>query len=216
MHYHSVKTHIHKSGIDCIVILGGGFRSGELSFESKKRVEAGVSLCKQGFSGKLLMSGGFTVDNLKKSESSEMKKHAINLGVKAKDIFVEEESLDTLGNAVFSKRIVKKNCFKNLLLVTSDYHLERSLFIFHYVFGSGFNILGFDVPTGFIRKFIQQKKNKERAYLLETQTFFSGIKIGNDNAILKRMKELHPYYIKKSKNEGDKSWFMKFIMEILG
>ncbi|MBI5066023.1 YdcF family protein [Candidatus Woesearchaeota archaeon] len=216
MHYRSVKTHIQKRGIDCIIVLGGGFRGGKLSFESKKRVEAGANLYEQGFSNTLLMSGGFTVDTLKKSEGGEMKKFAVELGVKPNNIFIEEESLDTIGNAIFSKPIIKKKNFKNLLLVTSDYHLERSLFIFHYVFGSGFSILGFDVLTSFVRKFVQQKEKKERDYLLEVQAFFSGIKRGNDKAILKRMKEVHPYYKKNSKEKGDKSWFVQLLKRILG
>lgn len=211
MHYHSVKTHIQKRGIDCIIVLGGGFSGDSISNETKKRVEAGVNFYKQGFSSKILMTGGFTIDGLNKSEAGEMKKCAVKLGAKPKDILVEEESLDTIGNAIFSKKFVLKNKFKNLLLVTSDYHLERSLFIFHYVFGENFRIMGFDVPSSFVRKFILQHEKKEQQYLLETQTFFSGIKRGDDKSILTRLRGIHPYYKQNSREKGEKNWLMSFF-----
>ncbi len=211
MHYHSVKTHIQKRGIDCIVVLGGGFSNGSIGGETKKRVEAGVNFYEQGFSNKILVSGGFTVDSLKKSEAGEMRNYAVELGVNPRDIFVEEESLDTIGNAVFSKKVIVKNKFKNILLVTSDYHLERALFIFHYVYGDTFRILGFDVSSSFVRKFVLQHEKKEQQYLLETQTLFSGIRRGNDNSILKRLKEIHPYYTQNSRVKGEQSWFMSLF-----
>ena len=182
--HHIVKTHVHPGTIDCIIILGGGSKGKNLDKETKNRVKEGVNIYKNKISNKILMTGGKI--NNEFSEASLMGNYAIKLGVKNKDILLEEQSPDTFGNAIYSKQIIEKNKFKRLLIVTSDYHLERSLFIFHHVFGQSYTIMGFDVPTNLFKKIILQKERKERKYLFITQVFFTGIKLGDNKSILSK------------------------------
>jgi len=171
---------MHKNWADVILILGCGFRGNSLGTESKLRVKQGVKMYRRGFAKNLIMAGG--VDR-KKSLSKLMKSYAIGLGVPSRKIFIEEQSKDTVGNAVFSKQILKKNKWKNVLLVTSDYHVERSMFIFHHVLGGSYNVMASDVSTGLFSKLFSKESKK----FLLAESLFVGIKEGNDSVVKKRL-----------------------------
>jgi uncharacterized SAM-binding protein YcdF (DUF218 family) len=171
---------MHKHWADVILILGCGFRGNSLGTESKLRVKQGVKMYKDGFAKNLIMTGG---TSRKKSLSKLMKDYAIGLGVPSRRIFIEEQSKDTVGNAIFSKQILKKNKWKNVLLVTSDYHVERSMFIFHHVLGKNYNIMASDVSTGLFPKLFSRENKK----LLLADGLFSGIGEGKDAVIKKRL-----------------------------
>ena len=60
-------------------------------------------------------------------EAEAMKEYAISEGVPTDLILIEQESKDTLGNAYFTKvNILEPNNWKNVLVITSDFHLERT------------------------------------------------------------------------------------------
>ncbi len=214
MHYHSVRTHVRKGGIDCIIVLGAGLKNNGLpDKESELRLSKARELYKNKFARKLLICGGFVKDKLNISLSSAMRDLAVKLGISRKDVLLEEKSLDTLGNALFSKEIVNKNKFKNLLIMTSDYHLERALFVFHEVYGDKFMIVGTDVPTNFLKKFVFQHERIEQKYLLATQMFLTGVKKGDDKMILKRLQKLHPMYKENSREKASEHHIMRLIMK---
>ena len=174
------KFHMHKNWADIILILGCGFRGNSLGTESKLRVKQGAKMYEGGFARNLVMAGG---TSRKKSLSKLMKEYAIRLGVPSRKIFIEEQSKDTVGNAVFTKQILKKNKWKNVLLVTSDYHVERSMFIFHHVLGRSYTVMASDISTGLFSKLF----GKENRKFLLAEGLFAGIKEGNDSLIKKRL-----------------------------
>lgn len=170
---------------DVIIVLGCGFKSNkkDIGKESKSRVKKGVRLYKKGLAKKILMSGG----EIKKPLSYYMKKYAIKLGVPSKNIYEENKSKNTIRNAIFSKQIVTKNKWKKIILVTSDYHMTRSLFIFKHVFGPGFDISHKKSRTNLFHKIFNKKFIKEEEKYLFTETLFAGIKPGNISKIKKRL-----------------------------
>jgi uncharacterized SAM-binding protein YcdF (DUF218 family) len=80
---------------------------------------------------KVIISGG---DALKVgiSEAVVYQKSLLQLGVHARDIILEANSLNTYQNAEFTSAILKMNKFDQLLLVTSGVHMKRSLLYFKH------------------------------------------------------------------------------------
>ena len=133
---------------DAIIILGcSNNEDGSISKLLRTRVDEGIRLYKRGESSKLIMSGkhGLFLHLSGKvplnSESSVMKKYAESEGVPTEDILIEDESKDTLGNAFFTKiKILEPHSWYNCLVVTSDYHVERTRWLFDFVLGPKYNL----------------------------------------------------------------------------
>ena len=96
---------------DGIVVLTGG---------SEGRIDAGVTLLRQGLAKRLLISG---VN--RKLRPDELLAHldppipcCIDLGY---------EAMDTVGNAAEASQWAARHRFKRLIVVTSSYHMPRSL-----------------------------------------------------------------------------------------
>ena len=86
-------------------------------------------LFKQNENHNLLISGagkGFS----KKTLLKLIKKTPENLKILNCCITVENQSTDTYSNAIESYKWIKKNNFKSITLITSDYHMPRALMEF--------------------------------------------------------------------------------------
>jgi uncharacterized SAM-binding protein YcdF (DUF218 family) len=94
---------------------------------------------------KLILSGG------KKLESSfseaEHMQIALSYSIPLSDLIIEIQSLDTLGNFVFSKPLIEQglsgDVSKKLGVVTDPYHMNRSLWIAKHVLGSSYEVVPF-------------------------------------------------------------------------
>lgn len=169
-----------------IIVLGGGIKDdGSLPEEAKKRVEKGVELFKEGDS--LIMSGKWSFleeKTFSTTEAQAMKAYALILGISEKNIFLEEQSQDTLGNAYFCKRIVEKQGWDCLIVVTSKFHEKRASFIFERAFGKK---IEFATTPSLEREKEEQVLLKFTKDKLEKRTFPSLIE------------EDHPAYAKNPK-----------------
>lgn len=113
---------------DVIVVLGGGsYNTGVLTEDSLKRLLTGFVLQKR-LNVPIILSGGSAITNL--PESEVMKNVLIELGVDRSSIFTDVYSRDTLGNAYFTKKICNQKGFKKIILITSAYHMPRSVLTF--------------------------------------------------------------------------------------
>ncbi|WP_046174493.1 YdcF family protein [Domibacillus indicus] len=115
---------------DVIVVLSPG----------TERIEAGVRLWKEHYADKIILTrantGTFTVQ---KTEA---------LGVPEEDIIAEEQAHSTYTNATYTKELMKERGDQSAVIVTSDYHMRRTKFIFEKVFqGSGMSLSYFSVPS---------------------------------------------------------------------
>ncbi len=120
-----------------IVILGGGRRltfdvagkvvdSGPGPF-TLERVHAGARLAKQTGLPVLVTSG--KPDNFDPTEAAVMRDVlARDFGVEAR--WLEDESRNTVENAEFTARILLPQKVRRIILVTSAFHMRRSLLIF--------------------------------------------------------------------------------------
>lgn len=178
--------------MQAIVVLGHRLRDdGALSRESLKRLDLGIELFNKFNADAIIFSGGVANPLAGVSEAKAMQKYAIYNRIPSHKIILEEKSLDTIGNAIFIKELIKKK-FGNLFLVTSCYHMYRASFIFKVVFGEGYK-LNFDYCAS------SEREGKfEDIKLNQAKTFFKGMNPRDDEELKRRILN-HELYRKEAK-----------------
>ncbi len=147
-----------------IVALSEGVRyDGTLLPNTYDVVKAAVVLFESGVAKTLVLSSGKSFkfhDRIKHPESFYMRDAAVAMGVDKKHMLLETHSVDTPTNAYFSKLLIRKKlgAVKNVIVVTSDTHKNRSVFLFKVIFGPDYRI----IPMVF-RDNERDKKNLEIA-----------------------------------------------------
>ena len=117
---------------DCIIVLGS-------TKAAKYRVPVAVEAYKAGRASKIMLCGGKLRDfpDGKYSEAQHMHKAALELGIPEEDLILEDSSQDTVENILFAlvelQRIFWLNKVRSVLLVTTAYHMRRSLAIARYL-----------------------------------------------------------------------------------
>lgn len=177
---------------DCIIVLPNKMdQSGELVAESKLRVEIAADYYFKNTNAKFITSGANCTEGSEFFLGNQMKNYAMQLGVPAHRILTDLESKDTVGDALFTKiNIVKNKDWQRLLIVTSDYHIERARKIFSFIYGAKYLIEFVGVKTKLDENRLVLERNSYKEFL----STFKGIDSGHDEAILKRLLEKHPFY----------------------
>ena len=124
---------------DCIIVLGS-------IKAAKYRVPAAAEAFFAGRSEKIMLCGGkvrdFSGEHM--TEAENMYKKAIELGVPETNIILEKESQNTIENVLCSllelQRAMRLNKVNHILLVTTTYHMRRSLHIAKYLFPSHISV----------------------------------------------------------------------------
>ncbi|MCP1224952.1 YdcF family protein [Sebaldella sp. S0638] len=113
---------------DFIVVLGSGLKYGtHLSPEGKKRSDKAIEYLKKYPHLNVFLTGGQGIDE-KIPESIAMKEYFLENGIDESRIFLEDKSRSTNENIKFYIDTLKdKNIeYRNILLVTSDFHMPRA------------------------------------------------------------------------------------------
>lgn len=120
---------------DAIVLLGGAMRGDthylgalpDLNQHADRLIHA-VALYKAGKAPVVVLTGG-GVEGAR-SEAEQMKDVLEVMGVPSQDVLLDRRSLNTHDNAVYSAQLLKARGMDRILLVTSAYHMRRSLALF--------------------------------------------------------------------------------------
>ena len=118
----------------CIVILGYSLSpQGEVRDELKCRLDAGIEAAEKYPNAYILVTGGGTAllaPSVK--EADKMAEYLIENGIDRSRIIVENNSLSTSENAVYSERLLRSDHpeINKLFIVTSDYHVPMACAIF--------------------------------------------------------------------------------------
>lgn len=118
---------VYKQADVILVLSGGVYPNGSLSYFTSERVVQAVALYRRGFASKMILSGGLSLGNETNLDAEAMKRVVIELGVEEEDIIIEDRSRNTYENMKYSKLIIDEMGFKEVLLVTSAIHTFRSL-----------------------------------------------------------------------------------------
>lgn len=116
---------VHSEAI--VVFAGGTGESGKPGQGYEERVAWAAQLYRWEYAKKLVFSSGYTYAF---REPEVMKALAISLGIPAEDILVEERAANTYQNVVNVRPILDRHGWKTVLLVSSPYHMRRSLLVF--------------------------------------------------------------------------------------
>lgn len=181
---------------DAVVVLSRYLNpDGSICDELRQRVDRGIELLTEEEVEALVMSGGFADADagINIAHSDAMAEYAISRGVPAERVYRERNSMESVGHAVFVKKelLVPKD-WRDIQVVTSDYHIPRITEIFNFILGRGFNLSFEGIPTGMDTP---EMKAREKASLEAFHRTFNGIDAGDDAAIFHRLFSAHPRYI---------------------
>lgn len=121
---------------DVIVMLGGGATGkttdidgqGQLQSHSANRLLTTARMYKKTHLP-IIISGGRVFED-SGNEAEIAKRQLITLGIPASKILIDSQSLNTEQNAEFTKKIISAHHFKHPVLVTSAFHMKRSVINF--------------------------------------------------------------------------------------
>jgi uncharacterized SAM-binding protein YcdF (DUF218 family) len=186
---------------DCAVILGFKLKKkNKIPSVLKSRLNVAIKLYKKGLFEKFVVVGGMKNKNLDITEAEAMKRYLIRKGIHSRNILKEETSLDTIGNAFFLKqKILKPRMWKNLIVITSDFHLERTRIIFEKILGKRYKMKFIGSKSLDISTFFYKISGVEKDLIEVTKTVLKKVKDGNDEQIKRMIKEFHMLYSKSAR-----------------
>lgn len=137
------------------ILLGGGILSNTKigstpTMHAYPRILKTIELYKKS-PKPVYISGGISIGN-KESESFIYKNLLVKSGVNEENIFIEEKSKTTAENSKYIKEIMKSKNIKSGILITSAYHMPRSMAIF-----KDKNFIFYPANAGYLGNFSNQK-----------------------------------------------------------
>jgi len=167
-------------------------RDGGLKGESAVRAAKAAAVYKERHAGILVTCGWAYRKDCKITLAEAFSRHiSENFGIVKACIISQDLSRDTVGDAYFTKISVAIPLnIKTIIIVTSSYHVERAREIFDFIYANDalIEVVGVNVST------VEDTFRRERASLDAFRATFTGVERGNNNAILQRIRERHPYY----------------------
>lgn len=114
---------------DCLIALGAKVRpDGSMSNSLRWRCEAALEAWEKGLAGEIIVCGGQGEDE-PKPEADAMRKWLTERGVPAEKIHTDAVSTDTMENIANAAKIMGEKGWTTAAVVTSDYHVQRSLWL---------------------------------------------------------------------------------------
>jgi len=122
---------------DAVIMLGGGATAdtrdvdglGNLGGSAANRLLTAARLQKK-LNVPIILSGGQVYADSGR-EAQIAKRMLLSLGIPAEKIMIEDQSLNTKQNAQFVHKLLNEQGYSKPILVTSAFHMERSVINFH-------------------------------------------------------------------------------------
>lgn len=177
---------------EIIVVLGGGvLPDGTPAPATLARAAAAADLARAHPGSAVICSGSHGAGMKPRwSEAASMADLVVERGVDRERIFLEDESRDTIGNAVYvADRYLGGMPVRPLYLVTSPFHLERSVETFRLVLGPAWNVEG--VASAPAPDDSERAKDEAR-FLMQTRAFLAGIAPGEVARMVAKLRTAPP------------------------
>ena len=187
---------------EIIVVLGGGLLpDGSPDAATVRRAEAAAALALERPDAAVIVSGGGPLPSEPQHQAASARPrgpeagHIARIlrerGVDPKRIHVEDESMDTVGNAIFTAaRYLKHTSPRPLTLVTSPFHARRAAWAFERAL-PGWQIRSHPSAEG--PEDLPRRLN-EPAFHLNNQELLEGIASGDLTAMFERLVARWPEY----------------------
>ena len=148
---------------DCIIVLGS-------IKATEHRVPMAVKAYNEGRANKIMLCGGAlrTFPKGENTEAMHMYQRVLELGIPEEDIIIENTSQNTVENILCAlvelQRIFWLNRVGKVLLVTTTYHMRRSLAIAKYLFPKHIDIIPCPADDGITNQnnWMNTQKGQER------------------------------------------------------
>lgn len=178
------------------VVLGSGLKAdGSATPVTEIRAKAAADLLATKGRMKVICSGSRPPDDRGEHGTTEAKVMAdiiIAEGISAKRILLEDQSFDTLGNAIFTvDRYLKAKKGGTLYVVTSPFHMERALYLFRHVLGPKWTV----TPHPSAEWSEETRQPGAPAALKRAEEFCAGTQPGDLATLRKKLFELIPAYV---------------------
>lgn len=168
----------NSKNFDLCIVLGGGIdkNTQQLNQITKKRFDLAYKF--KDYYKYLICTGDKTYkkDLIIGVEITEAKAGFNYISSKNKfknKIYLEEKSKDTFSNFYFSRVLIEKeNLGKNILIITSNFHLNKAKFLAEFVFSQYYNLvfLPADLPENIDQDLLKKREISEKEVLNFYQT----------------------------------------------
>ena len=111
---------------DAAVVLGAAVWSADVSPVFRERINHGIDLYRRGKVRKLIFTGG-QGNRGEPTESSAARRYALQSGIPAGDILIEEKSHTTYENLLYAKQVADAQGVRKVLIVSDPLHMMRAL-----------------------------------------------------------------------------------------
>ena len=153
-----------------IIILGEKLKeNGNMSLNLINRLDKGIEIYNKyqdKYQDKLIIvSGGRVQMSTDLSEAIQMKKYLINTSNIEKNKIIEDNlSQDTIENSKNCLKIINKlENILEIIIISSEYHIERVSIIFNYIFkNSNLNKTYISSKNGISGKILEEHRGNER------------------------------------------------------
>ena len=184
---------------DALVVLGRGVGAdGSLPLLAEQRVERAAELFALETAPRIIFSGRcslMTETIPPVTEARAMAEYALTLGLPRDVLCVEEESRDTIGNAYFVLcRFLEPSDWTSIRVVTSDFHIQRTAWVFQKVLGLGYDVSFSPAPSELDHSTIAARAREESditAFLME---WLADVPDGDPLALARMIWKEHPGY----------------------
>lgn len=182
------------------VVLGSGVApDGTPARTTILRARAALRLAKARPHASLILSGDGRKEVGISSEAQAMKKILLDGGISAERIFLEDESQDTVGNAVLvaaryfasANSVISASSKVKVFVVTSPFHAERALIAFRALVPAHWQVVSY---CSRVASTDAARGANESGGVQWMKDFFIGIKPGDISAAIVRLLERKPRY----------------------
>ena len=111
---------------DAAIVLGAAVWSTDVSPVFRERINHALDLYRRGKVRKLIFTGGQGNKN-EPTEAAAARAYAIENGIPANDILVEQSSHTTFENVVNAKQLADAHGLRKVLMVTDPLHMKRAV-----------------------------------------------------------------------------------------
>jgi uncharacterized SAM-binding protein YcdF (DUF218 family) len=111
---------------DAAIVLGAAVWSTGVSPVFEERINHSIDLYQNRKVRKLIFTGGQGNSN-EPTESSAARRYALQRGIPASDILIEEKSHTTYENILYAKQIADAHGLRKVLIVSDPLHMKRAV-----------------------------------------------------------------------------------------
>lgn len=179
--------------IDAVVVLANLMEvNGTLQEESAKRASRAAEVFVETNAGKLVTCGWAYREDSDIAIADAFLEHIVKYhAIPESRITVEKGSRDTVGDAYFTKiNHAIPNAWRNVIVVTSNYHVPRTQEIFDFIYGDACHARVTGVETDENEVILENEKKSLEAF----RKTFSCVPKGDTQKILERLRSHHPFY----------------------